>query len=71
MSIIMRAVSSKCLDTLVLVMPFFIAFLGTDHLCSSLGSGDAVLKLLRNQDVVNTFVTSTAIMVYFFTKELD
>jgi hypothetical protein len=35
-----------------------MAFLGTDR-CSRLGSGDAVLELLRDRDVVNTFVTSS------------
>ena len=40
-------------------MPFFMALLGTDRLCSRWGSGDAVLQLLRNQHVVNTRLTST------------
>ena len=33
-------------------MPFFMAFLGTDRLCSRWGSDDAPLKLLRNQHVI-------------------
>jgi hypothetical protein len=41
---------------------FFMAFLETDRLCSRLGSGDAVLKLFRNKDIVNTFFTSSVRM---------
>ena len=37
-----------------------LSFWGTDHLCSWLGSGDAVLKLLRKQDVVNALSQATS-----------
>jgi hypothetical protein len=45
------------LDTLALVMPFFM---DTVRLCSRLGSGDAVLKLLRKQDSVSSTLLSQA-----------
>jgi hypothetical protein len=38
---------------------FFMALWGTDRLCSQRGSGDEILKLLRNQHFVHTRLTSS------------